>query len=219
MEQPKILVGIPTTGLLDVSFVKALLPLVGDPRLYPQFEVSALVHESRGKLAVDAVVNRYDYLLFIDSDMIFNVDDIDRLLSHGKDIVGANYLKRTWPYVPTAQVHYNIEHPEDGEQLNADIPGLYEVDMIATGFLLIKTVALGTIILDSQVNPFLPLNGLGEDWSFCVRARSAGYSIWADNDLDIGHLGQVVVTRETAARISQASFVTTVNSLFKGTLT
>ena len=219
MDRPSILVGVPTTGMMDVSFVKALMALEHDPRFFVSFEVSALVHESRGRLAVEAVTRGYDYLLFLDSDMIFTIADIDKLLAHDKDIVGANYLKRTWPYSATAQVHYNIEHPEDGEELKPGIPGCYQVDMLATGFMLIKTHALGTIILNSRVNPFLPFNGMGEDWSFCVRAREAGYQVWADNDLDIGHLGQVLVTRETAGKLNAASFVTTVNSLFKGTLT
>ena len=42
---------------------------------------------------------------------------------------------------------------------------------------------------------FDPMDGFGEDVSFCWRARQCGYDIWADSSIEFGHVGQCVVTR------------------------
>ena len=42
---------------------------------------------------------------------------------------------------------------------------------------------------------FDPLEGFGEDVSFCWRARQCGYDIWCDSDIELGHVGSCVVTR------------------------
>ena len=43
---------------------------------------------------------------------------------------------------------------------------------------------------------FSPINGLGEDLSFCHRARSIGYKIYVDPEIKLGHCGHYIVTED-----------------------
>ena len=61
---------------------------------------------------------------------------------------------------------------------------------------LMKTDVLAEIV-NKGVMPFSPIYGLGEDLSFCVRARNCGYKIWCDPKLQIGHKAATIVTRDT----------------------
>lgn len=210
----RILVGVPTTGLMDHNFVSCLLALASDERFDVVFEVGSLIHESRGKLAVAAISGGYDYLLFIDSDMTFTLDDVERLIDHGDDIVGANYLKRSWTLGPTAHTFFPVEG-EGAAELPPDLAGRHKVDALGTGFMLIAVPALTKIILHAQCNPFNFIGAIGEDYSFCKRAQDAGFRVYADNDLNVGHLAQFVVTRRTAPNLRKATMETAMRDLFR----
>ena len=41
---------------------------------------------------------------------------------------------------------------------------------------------------------FSPIGQVGEDLSFCWRARELGYKIYLDADIKLGHVGHLIVT-------------------------
>ena len=43
---------------------------------------------------------------------------------------------------------------------------------------------------------FDPMYGFGEDVAFCWRARQCGYDIWCDSSIELGHVGNCIVTRK-----------------------
>ena len=45
-------------------------------------------------------------------------------------------------------------------------------------------------------NPFTPLVGVGEDLSFCWRARELGRKVWVDPHILLGHVGYQLVTKQ-----------------------
>lgn len=59
---------------------------------------SSMISKGRNDLAQMAIDTGVDYILFVDSDMMFPPDALVRLLRHGKDVVGATYNKRVAPY-------------------------------------------------------------------------------------------------------------------------
>lgn len=85
---------------------------------------------------VDIGINQMnaDYLLFIDSDMVFPPDTLVRLIGHGKDIVGATYCKRVPPYATLGRLLG--DKPSD-EELNQG--GLREAAILPGGLMLIKS--------------------------------------------------------------------------------
>lgn len=74
-----------------------------------------------------------DYLLFVDSDMIFPPDALVRLLKHGKDIVGATYNKRVPPYETLGRLVGDVPTDEALSQ-----GGLWEAEFLPGGMMLIK---------------------------------------------------------------------------------
>ena len=61
---------------------------------------SALVHYARLK-CVDIVLTTYydyDYIMWIDSDMVFQVQDFEKILTHDVDIVSGLYLRKDSPW-------------------------------------------------------------------------------------------------------------------------
>lgn len=97
----------------------------------------SLVSRARNKIA-SLFLHKHkdcDWLLFIDNDIIFNPKDINRLVSHGKKIIGGTYFKKKIPYSVVAN---NI-----GKHLG---DGVYECQEVGTGFMLIHRDVFNEII-------------------------------------------------------------------------
>ncbi len=130
-----------------------------------------------------ALANKVDKVLFIDSDQTFSHDALERLLSSGKDIVGAASLTRKEP------IQYTCKDVE-GNRINfRDKTGLVEVH--TNGFPL---TLIDAKVFDKIAKPYFSVtyndgNWTGEDESFCHAARAANYKIWIDADVKVGHLG------------------------------
>lgn len=116
----------------------------------------------------------FDWVLWIDSDMIFPGDALLRLLAHDKDIIGANYRIRTPPYTCAGIYHDRM----DTHLLE---PGLHRMAQMPTGLLLTRF----DIYRRMGYPWFKP--GLRseprDDIFFCRRALDLGYEIWCDHDL------------------------------------
>jgi GT2 family glycosyltransferase len=46
-------------------------------------------------------------------------------------------------------------------------------------------------------SPFYPLMGMGEDMTFCFRARQAGFKLYCDSRVKIGHIGQKIYDEDS----------------------
>ena len=145
----------------------------------------------------------FEEVLWIDSDILFNPNDVDRIRKWGKDVVAGAYPMKGWPVMTVQPLPgKSIEFKEGG--------GLEEVMCAATGFLFIKANVFHTI--KSKLNlpecntsfsaPQIPffqpdtweVEGekyyLGEDFSFCMRARQCGFPILVDTGIKLGHIGK-----------------------------
>ena len=153
-----------------------------------------LIFDQRNSLVHTAVVEKCDYILFIDADMRFPKTTLERLLAHKKDIIGVNATTRMMPPKPTAR---NIQINEDGsvdwlEVFSNKEKGIGKVDAIGCGVMLIKTSCLKNIPQPYfYFEQLLKGKLLGEDIYFCIKAKDAGIDTWVDHDLsmEIGHVG------------------------------
>jgi len=127
-----------------------------------------------------------EYMLFLDSDMVFNRGTLLRLLAHKKDIVGATYTKRVPPFSILGGALAGGDIDETGE--------LAEMSHMPTGCLLIRMA-----VFEKLSKPYFRFENdettgaiTGEDYVFCARARTAGFQVWCDVVLsrEIGHIGQ-----------------------------
>ena len=96
-----------------------------------------LIQNQRADLCLDALREGCTHILFIDSDMTFPQEMIQRLLKHDVDIVAANCARRRMPTGPTAQ-----NYDEGGKRKPVyslpESTGLEEVGSVGTGIMLIK---------------------------------------------------------------------------------
>ncbi len=145
----------------------------------------------RNRLAREfCAASEFTHLLFLDSDMLVPPDLVRRLLAHDRDVVGALCAVRHPPY-----------HAYAGRQTSADgightsdhcfwplAPGqgLQPVDRIGTAALLVARRVFATVS-EPWFAPAID-GGDGEDMSFCEQLQRAGIALWADTDLDVGHL-------------------------------
>lgn len=143
-------------------------------------QAGRFVFEQRNDIARNMVG---DHLLFIDSDMAWQPEDVSALVAVGKDIVGGLYLLAVF------------EQEGDVIRLMGNIPGEpFQCAAIGTGFLLINRHVIETMLAPEFVRenglPFDPLKeGWGsDDISFCLRAKKAGFQVWCHPEVKLGHV-------------------------------
>ena len=188
-ELPKVAVCYPSSDMVHADFTLALagLCLAAHPIAVTVINAkSSIVAEARNNGVEDARQSGAEYLLFLDSDMVFPLTLLHRLLLHRKDVVGALYTKRLPPYELLGKALASPPVP--------DTNGLVEMTRLPTGCMLIRMV-----VFDALTKPYFYFGIdqelqtiLGEDYAFCDAARLAGFRIWADLSLsqEIGHIGQ-----------------------------
>ena len=155
----------------------------------------SLVYDSRDEIALMAVSEGYDYVLYVDSDMVFSKDHLMQLLKHDVGICSGLYLRRdgTDENVAYEKVITRRRFPYRAPELIVDkgTTGFGPVAACGFGFCLIKTSVLKTM-LKYYKSLFEPFKGVGEDIAFCLRAKRLGYKTFIDRDVKLGHIGEKV---------------------------
>lgn len=189
----KILICIPSMDMVATGFAQSLAMLKkGGHETAIMFQVGSLIYEARNKLAKQAIKMGADYTMWFDSDMIFEPDTMIRLLAHDKPIVSGAYFRRCPPYHLVA--FEKCDCSKDGREWS-DLPLPTEPTKcggVGFGCVLVRTDVLFDVAAKFKTW-FEPLNGFGEDLSFCWRARECGYDIWLDPSVSCGHVGNIVV--------------------------
>ena len=204
-KEPKIMIGVPSNRDLNKEFVARLLPLavqVGIENLF--FMQNGMINQCRDSIVKIAFERNYDYIMWIDDDMLLPADAIQKLLAHDKDIVSGLYFGRK-NYKPLlfdideeeidGEVYYGIknhlEYPENS---------LMQIDAIGFGCVLTKVSALRRIWNDEREGIgktcFDFIGELGEDLSFGIRCRQCGLETWVDTSIKCGHLSNCTVTEQ-----------------------
>jgi hypothetical protein len=170
------------------------------------------IDQGRNQMATDALAEGFEETLWIDSDISFNPDDVEKLRAHPYPVVIGIY-------------------PQKGRRALAShiIPGtptmtfgqkgsLVEMLYGGTGFMLIRRQAYLTMqerlclplcndrFGQAMIPFFQPLirrieDGywyLAEDYAFCQRARACGFSIVADTTIRLSHIGTYKYSWEDA---------------------
>lgn len=128
-----------------------------------------------------ALYRQCSHLLFLDDDMLFPPNVIEKLLSDDVPLVGGLYFGRNTPHLPIAYHHV------EGNQWVAITKwkaGLQHVDAIGTGCMLIRRD-----LLEKMERPYFKFDDvMGEDMYFCERAKQLGVPVLLDGDVVCKHL-------------------------------
>lgn len=175
-------------GAMDVIRANGVAALVS-------IEVGGYVARNRNDLVNTAQSNGSTHVMFIDNDMEFKPSAIQRLVDADKDIIAAPYNARP---APGSQVTSTVKMMDDkGELITGGgimafelENGLNKVGGVGTGFMLIKAS-----VFDKLEKPYFVAyedpDGTHhtEDIEFCTKARKAGFDVWVNTTIPIGHIG------------------------------
>jgi len=202
MTKTRVLCYIPVHRNVEAMNALCLLELMkyeinrGEVDLHICFLVGeSLIQRARNTIANKFLRSKYDYLLMIDSDIIFKKEVLQQLLSHNKPLIGANY------------VHKNTMKRWAGKPDDFD-EELSPASFIPTGMILIKRNTLDLLKERIDVptyktseslkeygffNCFIDNNILlSEDWAFSKRCEQAKIKGYIDNTIQLGHIGQKI---------------------------
>lgn len=147
-----------------------------------------------------------DVFLMIDDDIVFQPEQAEHLVDlcrNGHDVVSAVY--------PVRDAGHLALRGTGGDLVFGPNEAPREIRYASTGFLAVHRRVFDALMPTlpwCHVNQpwafkplFLPMvvedldfvghNYLSEDWAFCERARAAGFKIWLDPTIVLGHLAQV----------------------------
>ena len=196
IKKPRIVIGICSGGTIRTETVGSLFSAVfyvgaktnEMPNMFLQ--IGGYVDLNRNKIAQEALKVKATHLMFIDGDHTFPEDAIMTLLNHKKDVIGGNYNIRREPL--SGAGGSAIKMLVDGKPVSVLEPpeGLFKCWVVPTGFMLINTK-----VFKKLKYPYFEAtidkdgNHTTEDVDFCQKVHKAGYDIWCDSDIPLGHIG------------------------------
>ena len=190
----KILICVPCMDQVASGFAQSLAMLKkGGNETAIMFECGSLIYDARNKLAKQAIKMQTDYTMWFDSDMIFQPATMLRLLEHDAPIVSGAYFRRSPPYHLVA---FDKCDAEKREWTDLPFPAeTVKCGGVGFGCVLVRTDVLFEVAAKYKTW-FEPMNGFGEDLSFCYRARQCGFDVLLDPTITCGHVGHIVVNED-----------------------
>jgi hypothetical protein len=168
----------------------------------------SLVMQARNQILAEFRASDATDLIFIDSDIGWEVGGLLRLISHNVPIVAGLYRRKE------ETVSYTVQFSDPHAVKRNRENGLIEATRVGAGFLRLQRNAIERMIAaypDLRYSPPLASektqdryalfdtsleNGefRGEDYTFCDRWRAIGGRIWADPDIALRHIGTMTYT-------------------------
>ena len=167
----------------------------------------SLITMGRNKIVAEIFKNdKYDWdsVVWIDSDISWEPEDLLKLSLHDEDVVAGTYRKKIHH-----SCHFTLKMIRGNEE--PDERGLIEVEAVGTGFLRVSRKAMQDLLDNEKVfytedntatpnsEPLIIKNlfetgvrdgqMLSEDFFFCAKLRDRGYKIMLDTNIDLGHDG------------------------------
>jgi len=196
----KTLIAIPCMETMETEFIKCLFRLrpVGEVKI--EFLAGSLIYAAREKLCDKAIEEGFDYILWLDSDMIFEPDLMEILFAADKDFVTGLYFTRKMPWLPVIFKDLDVggigEGPRALQYTEYPKNELFEIEGCGFGAVLMK-VDVALKVINKFRTAFTPMLGAGEDIAFCLRAKELGIPMYCDSSIKLGHITRVVSNEES----------------------
>ena len=198
--KPLILIAIPAYKDSDATFLASILNVAkyGVTGFDLEYLIlpNTVIHDARNKAVLEAKNLKADYILFIDNDMSFPSDTLQKLVDDIQekqaDIVCGLFFKREPPYAPTSLLR--LEKTNDKEigftSLKEWPEGLVEIDGCGMAFTLIDMK-----LFDRVKYPWFAFREeVGEDLYLCFNAKiQAKAKMYCDTRIHVGHIGRHIV--------------------------
>lgn len=192
----KVVICVPCRDTVHSLFAYNLIQLVNHCHLtgvksHVMMETGSLISQQRQHLAEEALKLNPDFILWLDSDMMFPLNTIEILSRHNLPIVACNYSTRSDPLKGVA--YKSIGDWDSWIDSGTEMGNTTVVEGTGMGCMLVKPDvfrAMEKPWFDIRYNDKLG-DHIGEDFYFCTKAADCGYDIVIDNVLsrEIRHLG------------------------------
>lgn len=195
----RTLIAIPAMEQMYSWTVQCLQNLRQEGECKTEFVIRMQVDMARNELARRAVEGGYDRMLWIDSDMTFEPDLMERLsadIDAGYDVVSGLYFKRTFPAEPVIYERIDYDKPEAVTYWNYPQDAIFPIAGCGFGGVMLRT----EVLRDLDEPPFQPFIHLSEDLSFCVRMAERKRKIACDSRVKLGHMGTIVFSEKLYKR-------------------
>ena len=183
-----ILIAIPTNRYIEPETFKSIYDLIvpNEYKVTFQYFHGYMVDQVRNLIADWG--KRYDYTLFVDSDMVLPPDTLQTLLNADKDIVSGVYRQRI-----EEEVILEL-YDEFGQ--NIPYAELKENEVIE-----ISSCGMGCALVKGEVFRNIPWphfyytsaidhsNTISEDTFFCKKAKEYGHSTFVHTGVILNHIG------------------------------
>lgn len=196
--KPKITIGIPAGSHVVFDFAISLARLAAyysesyqlDNIIYAQ---GCYLHDNRNRMVSNFLATDSEWLLQIDTDIVFDINIIDNLLAlanrKNSKFVSAWYMNIVQgKYIPMLytekenQLHYVL--PSLGPDIQVDACGLACVMIHREVFEKLNNgTSQGWFYFIEKNNKLV-----SEDLTFSLNARQAEYEIWVDSNLKLKHM-------------------------------
>lgn len=179
---------------------------------YPIFFESLVSRARNAAVAHFLEDEENTHLLFIDSDIIFEPEDVYRLIQADKDVIAGMYPKKyiVWDRLKKDPNAERVDFPIGGE-IKVTEDDYIESNYLPTGFLMIKREAILKLIADHPELKYRnDIDGYGfdndnfynlfnagirngiyesEDWGFCSLWKESGGQVLIHPDINLKHVG------------------------------
>jgi hypothetical protein len=168
-----------------------------------------LIAMARNMLVGQFLEGDAEWLMCVDTDIVFNPDAISRLRSVADEslrpvVSGLYYVINNDDQVPAmyaagsrdGNLYFQAfkEWPEDS---------LLEVDAVGAGFMLVHRSVFEKIRADHDGDQcwfrecVLNQRPIGEDLSFCIRVAGAGFPVYVHTGVQAGHMKTIMIGKPT----------------------
>jgi len=186
------------------NLIKTTTQMGIDTHLF--FDASTILINQRENLINQAISMKSEWVLWLDSDMMFPATTLLRLLAHKKDIVACNYMKRSFPFKSVAFTDTN-----DWESW---VPLQSEDELITVEAIGMGCVLMKTSIFQKLAKPYFEYTYQpktkdwgGEDFTLFKKLNKLGYQVKVDTNLsnEIYHIGTYAYGKNLDTNIQKKS--------------
>lgn len=171
---------------------------------------SPRIASTRNQIIRQFLGSNAKYLLFIDADMTFEPDTVERMVAtmreHKLTMLGglAFVLSRqTRMLSPTMNILTNADPIRTEPVMDYPANAVCRVDTTGAACLMLDRVCLEDVYKMNADSPFPwfaeTVNGveeIGEDVTFCIRAMNAGHELYVHTGIKFGHMKTQPLTEE-----------------------
>ncbi len=188
-----VYLGIPAYGGIEPEFLNSILAgvlLCREVGISVEYEIvtnCSLIAKARNEIVNHFLKTDCSQLVFLDADMSFKPEELVRLIQRPEPVVGGAYVRKDG----------SGQHTVTPLSPHVERDGVWEVEVIATGFLKIRREVFETMQVPTygEFKAFFNCgiredgNYWGEDYGFCSDYRKQGGRIWM-LPCELGHVGR-----------------------------